>query len=296
MFRLAHVTDPHFRSLEGAKLGDFLGKRAVGGINLLVNRRRKHDMRLLESMSGFLASLPLSHIAVTGDLSNVSLEGEWRRALAWLGGLGRAPDDVTVIPGNHDVYVPHVAHSRVFERLFAAHQTAELRLDEAAYPFVRLRDDVALVAVNTCVPTGDLGAWGQIGDAQRQRLEALLTADEVRRRVRVVLLHHPPVVHRPPEHRNLRDRVQLGAVLGRVGADLVLHGHDHRDEHTQLEGPDGRPIPVVGAGSASYAGGPSSRARFNVYEIAGPGAPIEMVVHGHDATNDIFVPRGQRRL
>ena len=50
MFRLAHVTDPHFRSFAGARPGAFLGKRAIGALNLVVNRRRKHRMELLEEL------------------------------------------------------------------------------------------------------------------------------------------------------------------------------------------------------------------------------------------------------
>ena len=89
---------------------------------------------------------------------------------------------------------------------------------------------MALIAVNTCVPTGDFGAWGEIGAAQLARLESLLGSPAVAERTRVLLLHHPPVLHRPPESRNLRDRAAFAEVLARAGADLVIHGHDHRDE------------------------------------------------------------------
>ena len=44
------------------------------------------------------------HIALTGDLVNISLPTEFSRAAEWLAALG-GPHDVTVIPGNHDVYV-----------------------------------------------------------------------------------------------------------------------------------------------------------------------------------------------
>ncbi len=47
---------------------------------------------------------------MTGDLVNLSLADEYRRARAWLETLG-ASRDVTVIPGNHDVYVRGVEQS-----------------------------------------------------------------------------------------------------------------------------------------------------------------------------------------
>jgi 3',5'-cyclic AMP phosphodiesterase CpdA len=131
---------------------------------------------------------------------------------------------------------------------------------------VRLRGPVALIGVNSCVATGDLGAWGEIGAPQLERLEALLARRDLAERVRVVLVHHPPVRHKGGEHRNLRDRSALAAVLARAGADLVLHGHDHQDE----------------------------RARLNIYEI-GAGA-ITLVTRAHDQASDRFAEVRRERL
>jgi 3',5'-cyclic AMP phosphodiesterase CpdA len=286
MFRLGHVTDPHFRSLAGARPLQFFNKRALGLLNLLINRRRKHRMELLTRLRQDLPERALHHLALTGDLGNVGLESEWQQARAWLTALGTPGEKATVIPGNHDTYVADVVAAGTFERLFAPFQTADLRPGPQPYPFARLRDGVALIAVNTCVPTGDFGAWGEIGQLQLGAFESLLRAPEMKDRTRVVLLHHPPVAHRPPESRNLRDRVALAALLARAGAELVIHGHDHRDERAVLAGPGGRSIPVVGAGSASYDGANNHRSRYNVYEIDGP--RIAAITYAHDTVTDRF--------
>jgi 3',5'-cyclic AMP phosphodiesterase CpdA len=302
VFRLAHVTDPHFRGFAGAALSDFAGKRVVGAINLVVNRTRKHKMALLEALGADLRAQAADHVALTGDLANISLAAEWHAALKWVQALGAPPAAVTIIPGNHDAYVPAVVSSRAFERTFAAYQTADVPREweagegdaRAAYPFVRLRGDVALVAVSSCVATGDLGAWGEVGAAQLGRLEALLASPALAGKVRVVLIHHPPVLIKQGEHRNLKDRAALAEVLGRAGAELVIHGHDHADERATLEGPGGAAIPVVGAGSASYAGGPERRSRYNVYEIEG--RAITCVTRAHDERADAFREINRERL
>ncbi len=66
------------------------------------------------------------------------------------------------------------------------------------------------------------------------------------------------------------------------GADLVVHGHNHTNMVTWLQGPSG-PIPVVGAPSASlgrrYKEEPL--ARYNLFRIEGAGPwAIEMVGRG----------------
>jgi 3',5'-cyclic AMP phosphodiesterase CpdA len=299
MFRLAHVTDPHFRGFRGAHAGEFFGKRAIGLANLVVNRVRKHKMELLEDLRIDLRAQAPDHLALTGDLSNVALAGEWRAALAWIDMSGVPPESVSVIPGNHDAYVAAVVKSRAFEQLFATYQTSDLpRGGDAAtpptYPFVHLREEIALVGVSSSVPTGDLGAWGEIGEAQLARLEAILLAPELTGKTRIVLIHHPPVVHKAGEHRNLRDRDAFAAVLARAGAELVLHGHDHEDQRAELTGPAGKPIPVIGAGSASYAGGPERRARYSLYEIEG--GAIIWTSRVHDEATDTFHEKRRERL
>jgi 3',5'-cyclic AMP phosphodiesterase CpdA len=301
LFVLAHVTDPHFRGFAGAGLADFINKRALGTLNLLVNRTRKHKMELLEALREDMRAQAPDHLALTGDFANVSLPGEWRAALAWIDRCGLEPAAISVIPGNHDAYIESVVVSRAFERLFAPYMTHDLapRSDAAAasggaadageradYPYVQLRDGVAFVGVSSSVATGDSGAWGRIGDEQLARLEAMLAAPELTGKTRVVLIHHPPVRQKHGEDRNLRDRAALAAVLARVGADLVLHGHDHQDERSELAGPGGRKIPIIGGGSASYTGGPERRSRYNLFEIEG--GHITWVTRAHHEASDAF--------
>ena len=294
MFRLAHVTDLHVRNFAGARLRDFFGKRAIGALNLALIRRRKHRPELLEALGQDVRTRPHDHLVVSGDLGNVSLSSEWRAARSWIERTGATAENTTVIPGNHDAYVSEVVVRGAFEQLFAAFQSADVRLAPDTYPFARLRGEIALVCANSCVPTGDLGAWGRLGDAQLRRLEALLAAPEVSARFRVLVIHHPPVMHRPPENRNLCDRAKLAEVLARVGTELVLHGHDHRDEFAELSGPNGRRIPVVGAGSASYAGSAERCSRYNIYEI--DGTRVDAVTYAHDSASGGFAEVRRRTI
>ena len=59
---------------------------------------------MLARIVGDLKAQAPDHIAVTGDLVNISLAAEYAPARAWLDALG-PPQDVTLVPGNHDAYV-----------------------------------------------------------------------------------------------------------------------------------------------------------------------------------------------
>ena len=296
MFRLAHVTDPHFRGFRQARPFDFIGKRAIGIANLAVNRMRKHKMELLDEMGRDVRAQAPDHLALTGDLSNVALAGEWLTALAWIEATGLDPGALSVIPGNHDAYVPEVVEERAFEKLFAPYQTNDIKpmTADAPYPFVRLRPPLAVIGVSSAVATGDLGAWGAIGERQLARLEKILTAPELAGLTRVVLIHHPPVLHKHGEQRNLRDRDALAAVLERAGAELVLHGHDHQDQRAELVGPGGRKIPIIGGGSASYTGDPERRSRYNIFEVEG--RSITWTTRVHDEAAGAFREARREKL
>src|SRR5262245_63151522 len=104
MFVLAHLSDPHLGPLPARRWRELLGKRATGYVNW---RRKRHLIHRGEVLSRVVADLKAQaadHVAVTGDLVNISLVGEYAPARAWLASLG-PPHDVTLVPGNHDLYV-----------------------------------------------------------------------------------------------------------------------------------------------------------------------------------------------
>jgi 3',5'-cyclic AMP phosphodiesterase CpdA len=90
---------------------------------------------------------------------------------------------------------------------------------------------------------------------------------------RIVMIHHPPVT-KAPRYKQLLDAQILRHVISVNGADLLIHGHDHRHMLNWLWGPNDTRIPAVGVPSASAAPGTDKdAAAYNLYRIDGePGA------------------------
>jgi 3',5'-cyclic AMP phosphodiesterase CpdA len=173
---------------------------------------------------------------------------------------------VTLVPGNHDVYAWRTAqHSQL-------HWGDYMRGDDdGTFPFVRRRGPLALIGLSSAVPTPPFLATGRLGDAQLQKLAAVLDRSIGEDCFRVVLVHHPPMSDRSRHFKRLVDGEGLRATLARYGAELVIHGHDHVHALTSIEGPRG-PIPVVGVPSASEAPpGEDDPAGYNLYRIGGRG-------------------------
>lgn len=251
MFVLAHLSDPHLGPIPEARLSELLGKRFFGMMNWIGARRRNFGAATLAPLMADIQAQAPDHICVTGDLVNVSLPAEFDTGATFLAALG-PPDRVSVIPGNHDAYVRSAMHYHLerWAPFLAGDEGApHTPLDVEAFPYVRRRGPVALVGVSTAVPTAVFMASGKVGEAQRGRLAGLLAGLKAEGLFRVVMIHHPPVGERP-FHRDLKDAEAVRAVLAEAGAELVLHGHDHRASLGGIAAADGT-IPVVGVPSAS---------------------------------------------
>ncbi len=261
MFVLAHLSDPHIASRP--RLDELAGKRALGFINWQRKRKYIHRPAVLDAITREVKLCRADHIAVTGDLVNLSLPDEYRRARAWLDTLG-PPRDVTVIPGNHDTYVRSAASSPAL--FWGDYMRGDDGLPNL-FPFLRRRGDIALIALSSAVPTGPFMATGTLGARQLKRLAELL--DQTAGSFRVVLVHHPPTSPLRRHLRRLTDGADLCRVLAGHGAELLLHGHDHRYSVIWLEGPRGTKIPAVGVPSASASSrhGSEDEAGFHVFRI-----------------------------
>src|SRR5262249_44830131 len=153
-----------------------------------------------------LAARTPDHIAVTGDLINLSLGSEFVPARAWLDALGD-PHRVTYVPGNHDTYV------RGAVGLAERHWGEFMRGDAGeGFPFAGKRGPLALIGLSTSLPTLPLAATGRLHGGQLERLAELLPRLKQEQMFRVVLIHHPPFAG-ANFFRRLSDAAALREVL-----------------------------------------------------------------------------------
>jgi 3',5'-cyclic AMP phosphodiesterase CpdA len=294
MFLLAHVSDPHLAPLPTVKLHELAGKRIGGFINWHRNRRRFHLPQVLEAIVADLKAQRPDHIAVTGDLVNLSLAAEFAPARAWLERLG-PPERVTLVPGNHDAYVR--ASARHPELHWREYMSGDVPAP-TSFPFVRRRGPLALIGLSTAVPAPPFRATGRLGAEQLSRLAQVLATLRGEGVFRVILIHHPPVSRPQDHHERLLDGAAFLDVLKEQGADLVLHGHEHAHSVRWFDAPGGQ-VPAIGVPSASgTVGGHDEPAAYNRYEVDGtPGAwRLTMVARGLRADSDGIVELARRQL
>jgi 3',5'-cyclic AMP phosphodiesterase CpdA len=295
--RLAHCSDLHLLSLEGVRTRQYLNKRWIGAMNLLSNRGRHYHTEAFEDMVADLATQGVDHVLCTGDVTNLAFEQEFRFARAIFDRLPHGADNVTVLPGNHDAYVQEGVG--LFAKVFgdytrpdddwrwpssadAANANASASsgastsaaspapdADRAAWPLVRVRGPLAIIGLTTSRQSPWFTAYGRLGATQLDRLRRVLADPRLQDKVRVVAIHHPPAGKRARSViRGLKDHAEFARVIADAGAELVVHGHEHRDLREVLPAPRG-PIEVLGVPSGTYeAGKPDRTARYRIIEIS----------------------------
>src|ERR1700733_10195152 len=169
MFVLAHLSDLHLAAPPHLAL--LAGKRGLGFINWHRGRKKIHRVEALDALTADLKTFTVDHVAVTGDLVNLSLPAEYKRARRWLEALG-PPSAVTVIPGNHDIYVPEARDGP--SAFWGDYMRGDDGADPGSFPFVRRRGGVALIALSSALPTGPFLATGRLGASQLARFAAAL--------------------------------------------------------------------------------------------------------------------------
>lgn len=292
MFRLAHVSDIHLGPLPRLTPRELASKRITGFINWHRNRRKRLFGNILSTLLDDIRAAEPDHIAITGDLVNLASRAEIEMATGWLAETG-SPDFVSVVPGNHDAYVPGAFRliCNAWQPYMLGDEHPVSASGDNLFPYLRRRGNVALIGVSTASATLPFLASGIFDRHQARLLRAILDQTASDGLFRVIMIHHPPVRGAASQHKRMFGIQRFGRVLADHGAELILHGHTHLDTIYHLEGKTGT-VPVVGVPSASESrGGRKPPSGYNLFSVDGaPGAwRCQLDRHGLDQKGEKFV-------
>jgi 3',5'-cyclic AMP phosphodiesterase CpdA len=186
--KVAHFSDLHVLDLDDVPFSRFLNKRITGYANLRFKRNHKHRSGYVGAIAREITLAGIDHVVITGDVTNLALESEFEAARALLEkDLGLDAHNVTIVPGNHDLYTRGSLLTKRFSTYFALYMQSdlpELAVDVGvgAFPIVKLRGHAAFIGLSSAVPRLPLVAAGKLGRAQLEALGRILSHPEVRRR------------------------------------------------------------------------------------------------------------------
>jgi 3',5'-cyclic AMP phosphodiesterase CpdA len=229
--RLVHLTDPHLSDLGNVSYASLRGKRWSGYLSWRKNRRKKYLPAVLEKLSVAVRAEEADQVLVTGDLVHIGLESEIRQAAQWLKQLA-APDQLMLVPGNHDVYAQ--GSDELVRRLWGEYLFHGCDGQDTRFPVVRQLDGLRLIGVSTACTTPLFMATGILGQTQLSSLSELLKSAASEHQPVCLLIHHPPLPGMTNWRKELSDAESLQKLLERFPPALIFHGHLHHNREQQF--------------------------------------------------------------
>jgi 3',5'-cyclic AMP phosphodiesterase CpdA len=289
--RFVQLSDLHLSSIGAPNPLKLLNKRLLGYLSWLKRKRATHQKWVLDCALETIHELKPDYHLITGDLTHIGLKHEFIQCREWLDRLTSA-NNMMVIPGNHDLYVDSKWDESfaLWEQLMCddptllpkiKQKTAAQKLDQI-YPQVRVRDNVAFIALSSIYPAPWFKATGRINEQQMMRLKFVLRDPELASCCKVLLLHHPITLTHTAKRKQLINSEQLCELLQQYPVELVLHGHGHTSTIDYLDHENGSRTPIIGmASSSSISQKLNQRAEFKLYEITQQTHKLELTMQNY---------------
>lgn len=252
--KILHFSDIHVNiPLSEIPLRDWFGKRAVGGANHLL-RRRKHFLEVPEKMRAlqrFAQREQIDLALCSGDYTVIGTVPEFRLARTLVEPFAQCPQGFITIPGNHDIYTWDSIRERRFENVFGEFMQSDINCGDPDLQ-VRLFDHLAVVSVCSVRPNPP--PWRSSGRVTASALEALtrvLALPELAGRFVLLMTHYAMCQYdgRPDSLLHRLENVDELLQVARTSPSLFLvHGHVHRRFSRVVDG-----VQVFGAGSTTQS-------------------------------------------
>lgn len=219
--RVAHLSDVH--ALETKPSHDFDVRFVSWG------RELDAAARVQKLAAGFAAAkrAHADHVVLSGDLTETGTLEQFETFAAVLHESGYAPDDITLVPGNHDAYAGPNAWSRALEgplRPWARNAACEPgKIVE--------RENAFIMPIDVSHHQSIARSTGIVRDEVAEALERRLVDPALLRRPILFVQHHPPYAHARRVMQwfdGLRGWARIFDLLVRNAHVHLFHGHLHR--------------------------------------------------------------------
>ena len=223
--RIAHLSDVHMldarpnRDRQGYTMGHrFL---SFGRPLDAVGRQRK----LVHALSA-ARRVGATHLVVSGDLTEIGAPGEFETLAETLHDSGIAPDRITLVPGNHDLYTSPTAWSDALNGPLSAFRNTSAQEPGRVVECAGVR--ILPLDVARYQPVTRSAGW--IDDDSLDVVHHRASDPGLADRPLLVVQHHPPFVRTTqPLHwlDGLVGAVRMMGILEAFQHLFVLHGHLH---------------------------------------------------------------------
>jgi 3',5'-cyclic AMP phosphodiesterase CpdA len=223
--RIAHLSDVHM--LETGPVASILEGLAIRFVSAGRAVDAKARARKLERGLAAAALGGADHLVISGDLTEVGTPLQFEAFAEVLQESKIPPENVTLVPGNHDAYSSGDAWKRALEGPLRAYR--ETSADRPGK--VVERGDIVLLPVDVSCPQPITRSAGELPPDAADALEARFSDPGLAKKALVMVQHHHPFAHTRSTWQwvnGLRGSARLMDALAARLHVQVLHGHLHK--------------------------------------------------------------------
>lgn len=261
--RLAHLSDFHL--LAPRDRPDWRLRWIAAGRPIDVEGRYRRAVRALKHAAS------ADVVILTGDLTETGSAAQFGAFAGALEESGLDPDQVVLLPGNHDRYGIEDGWERALDGPLARFRHAA-RVDRGVF---LARGGLRLTALDVTRWQGFIRSTGFFTASVQRHLTVSLRRVDDEKHHAVVALHHPPQRHPVPAWHWVNGLDGTDGLYATLGARprSLLHGHIHRDRRHRWGPHHVHAVPAVVM--------PSAEAPVTFHDVAPDGeiARVETVTH-----------------
>ena len=217
--KIIHISDLHFPTQ--IPIFKLRGKSIIGYANYFLRRRKKHALGLIHSLISEISNMEYDVLIISGDLTNVAVEEEFKSAKEWL--LPILDDRTFIIPVNHDRYKKESIHPEpLFEKYFEPYIGESL--SEKFYLRRKIISGKTLIGWDSNKPLPIAKANGFIPEEVVVETQKI-TGDEY-----ILVCHHPiwnPGQYVESNGHKMVNRKLITTLINKKPPMLYFHGHSH---------------------------------------------------------------------
>ncbi len=236
---------------------------ADGGLRLLhvsdLHFGRPCIPSVIDAMEGHFQAGRYDAVAISGDVAQRALSGEFQRAASFMRDVRRTTP-LIIVPGNHDVaWWMSPLHLRGTAPMYTRYRKY---VDADLEPAMHV-PGASFIGVNTSHGVGwytlttrprDVSIIGVVTDAQLHRVTSECAATPAGH-ARIVVMHHNPVRGQLSQRFGIKHAERVLTRYAAAGVDLVLCGHDHQEAVHHLPRHGGMVVCTAGTLSDRSRGG-----------------------------------------
>ena len=223
--RIAHLSDMHL--LESGPVASIMEGLAIRIVSVGRAVDPRGRARKLERALQPAIRTGADHLVISGDLTEVGAPAQFAAFAQVLSDSGIVPENVTLVPGNHDAYTSGEAWRRALDGPLRAYRGSSADREGKVVD----RGDVVFLPIDVSCVQAITRSAGELRPDVATLLESRFADPALAKKALVVVQHHPPFAHARSTWQwidGLRGSARLMGALARHSHVQVLHGHLHK--------------------------------------------------------------------